>query len=171
MDWSKAKTIIIIALLITNLILGGFLVNDHMRDVNTEKEAAASAESYLAERGITLSCRIPASATRLPVLFVDFEEEAAKKDLFYKGYPLCISGESEIQAASLHAGDVKAKVCGAAAAVIRAVVQNDAIREIREIRLVYWVDRSGYTEAGEDTAFPAWYIDTDAGTFYIEALN
>ena len=171
MDWSKAKTIVIIALLVTNLVLGGFLMFDHLQAVNTEKQAAQSAAEYLSAHGIALNCELPATVTKLPVLFVDFEEGTGEKTLSYNGYLLQVTDAGELVPVTLEPGDVKSPVCGASSAVIKAVMQESGIRSIENVSLVYHVDRSGYSDAGEDTAFPSWRVQTDLGPFYIEALQ
>ena len=169
MDWSKAKTILIVALLITNLIVGGFYFSSFASEKNALEAAAQNTQALLAENGVALNCKIPVKPLRLPVAFINFESSGKAIDS-YKGYALVITGEDNAVPVSSTAGESRGLVESASAAVIKTLKLNQDISSVDGIELVYQVDRSGYNQLGEDTAFPAWAVTTNLGTYYIEAL-
>lgn len=75
MDWSKAKSILIIALLITNSILFGFNLYNHntTKDTTSSKSFAKETTNLLLEKGIKINSYIPKSRSKLPTLRVEFE--------------------------------------------------------------------------------------------------
>jgi len=179
MDWSKAKTILIIALLITNMILGGYCVADIIQDRNAELLLAKNAEKYLAERGIEFNVNAPKVPQRLPVAFVRFASEDAGKlgekiKTSYKGIP--VEGEAPdgyvVVIESL--GKSKGRLISSSKALLELVSRSDAadISRITEIRLVYRVDNMDYaSKSVRDTAMPCWCFETDAGSFYVTAYD
>jgi len=170
MDWSKAKTILIIALLITNVILGGFYANSYFADINSEKTSIENAREYLASRGVSVDCKVPVMAMKLPVIFVNFEVGANAKSMEFRGIPLVVLGETNANAVGCSSGSVGRRLGGASSAIIEACVYNPDIKSISSVNLVYMVDRTGYMTAGEDTAVPCWELTTDEGVFYYEAI-
>lgn len=73
MDWTKAKTIVIIALLITNLFLiitYGISRGEPQRD---EKERQAETIALLEKRNIFIETEIPEGRGRMPVLTVEYD--------------------------------------------------------------------------------------------------
>ena len=170
MDWSKAKTILIIALLITNLVIGGFYIQAFRQESFALQSAAQSVTEYLAEEGVSITAQIPTKPLKLPVLFVNFENSGNAVEE-YKGYPIAVSGANNAVATSASSGKVKGSVSSASSAILKTIKLNPKIMAITNIELVYWVDRSTYSQYGEDTAFPAWKIYTDKGEYYVEALE
>ncbi len=80
MNWEKAKTVLIVALFITDLFLAGVLYADRMR-VSPEEDTAAfhrETKERLAEAGINLKAPIPKDGKSLPVLDVAFETDTAE---------------------------------------------------------------------------------------------
>lgn len=75
MDWSKAKSILIIALLITNSILFGFNLYNHnlTKDSTSTKEFSEETTKLLEEKGIQIDSYIPKTRSKLPTLRVEFE--------------------------------------------------------------------------------------------------
>lgn len=74
MDWTKAKTILIIALLLTDLLLGGmYLYQDMHRKAPIENEIENTLE-VLANRSIYVDAEIPERVPKMPVLFVKHSE-------------------------------------------------------------------------------------------------
>ena len=76
MDWSKAKNILIIALLATNFILIGAIYVEKA-EVRSSDEATLRGDTVLLlkEHGIYVEeDMIPEKDQRLPVLFVKYEE-------------------------------------------------------------------------------------------------
>jgi regulatory protein YycI of two-component signal transduction system YycFG len=86
MDWTKAKTILIIALLTTNLVLGGAL---GFRDFGVAAKENVPLEDILADRNIFLETGVPENyPAKMPVLFVEYENtdyEAVEKALENQG--------------------------------------------------------------------------------------
>ena len=145
-------------------------MDNQIQAVKAEEAAAESTVVYLAGRGISVNCEIPSTVTRLPVLFVDFEERGAGKNITYKGYQLDVTGSDKTVPVSANAGKAKGQICGASSAVLEIALLHPEISDIQEVELVYWIDRSGYELPGEDTAFPAWRVRTNMASYYIEAL-
>lgn len=71
MDWTKAKTILIVALILTNSVL--LYVFVFQEDKNSEKEATALI-TYLENKGIFVDTEIPVKSSKMPVLDVEFDK-------------------------------------------------------------------------------------------------
>ena len=71
MDWAKAKTILIIALLAICLLLGGILVARAANEKAMDAAAADSALEYLELQGISFNCDMPENRPSLPVSQAD----------------------------------------------------------------------------------------------------
>ncbi|MDO5040525.1 MAG: two-component system regulatory protein YycI [Peptoniphilus sp.] len=82
MDWAKSKIILIIALIITNIILFTYILNDYnaRQDKTLSKEFIGKTVQLLEDEGIKLDTHIPTSKSKLPSLLVEFESYD-KKDL------------------------------------------------------------------------------------------
>lgn len=175
MDWSKAKTIIIIALLITNLFMGSVYISDY-RDTMAERELAAeSAIRYASQRGVAVSAELPADIKKLPVLFVSFDYGGSGEIHTHKGLPVEASGDFTAEIIPESAGDTNGQLISASDALIKLLDGfSGKIPEglnIDKVSLVYWVDTSLSAEyALEDTAIPAWKFESGAESYYIEAF-
>ncbi|RVU55650.1 two-component system regulatory protein YycI [Anaerosphaera multitolerans] len=79
MDWSKAKRILIVALLITNVILFGNLSFNYYykRDKTTTNEFIDKTVELLGEKDIKIDAYIPKNKSNLPSLRVEFETYSA----------------------------------------------------------------------------------------------
>ena len=77
MNWEKAKTVLIVALLITDLFLAGVLYADRMRVAPAENAAAFHRETkeLLKDAGIALEAEIPKDGSSLPILDVAYETD------------------------------------------------------------------------------------------------
>lgn len=77
MNWEKAKTVLIVALLITDLFLAGVLYADRMRVAPAENAAAFHRETkeLLKDAGIALEAEIPKDGSALPILDVAYETD------------------------------------------------------------------------------------------------
>lgn len=74
MDWSKAKTILIIALLFANAILGYFVFTDSMASNSLESMSAnIPVEELLQRKEITLQSELPRTPESLLSITVEFE--------------------------------------------------------------------------------------------------
>lgn len=176
MDWAKAKTILIIALLAICLLLGGILV---ARDANEKAEtrnAANAALEYLENQGISFNCDVPLNRPSLPVLFVHFNPATQNRTNIlkeYKGIDIVAGGQPGYMPELSSAGKAKAKVITASSAVLKAVAQAGDPKglEINSVELVYYVDPEGFNPNSEDTAVPCWAVRTSRGIYYINAYN
>lgn len=72
MDWTKAKTILIVALLVTNLVLAGAYLFQNMR-FEDEAEMQDGTIKLLAAKNIYLKTEIPEEQPRMPKLTVRFD--------------------------------------------------------------------------------------------------
>ncbi|MDF3001424.1 MAG: hypothetical protein K0Q48_1543 [Bacillota bacterium] len=72
MDWTKAKTILIVALLVTNLVLAGAYLFQNMR-FEDEAEMQDGTIKLLAAKNIYLKTEIPEEQPRMPKLTVQFD--------------------------------------------------------------------------------------------------
>ncbi|MGM0396120.1 MAG: two-component system regulatory protein YycI [Bacillota bacterium] len=74
MDWSKAKTILIVALVVTNIFLAYFLFGEqNISDATTEPEFLEETEEILGRNGIVLNAEIPTDTKQLYNLIVEYE--------------------------------------------------------------------------------------------------
>lgn len=75
MDWSKAKGSLIIALVLTNLILFGYVWYNRslLRDETTTTDFIHKTEQLLANHEIKVDAYIPKSKSKLPTLAVELE--------------------------------------------------------------------------------------------------
>lgn len=80
MNWQKAKTVLLIALLITDIFLAGILLADRQRIAPEEDSEAFHRKTaeILNENGMALNAEIPADGEMLPVLDVKFESDSAQ---------------------------------------------------------------------------------------------
>lgn len=175
MDYSKAKNIIIALLLAADLALGSVYISRISADRQAREAAILSTELYLQELGIELETEIPAEEPPMPVLYVTIEEGAGPQS--YDGCRVELSGMDEsYSAVPRRKGPGKADIIGASRALQQLVsmMEPEVLPELRitGVERVFWVDRRELTEeAAEDTAVPAWRIETDRGVFYIEAFE
>lgn len=73
MDWTKAKSILIVALIVTNLVLvGAYYFQNHSLD-NNEDEMQAVTVKLLEDKNIFLQTNIPQNHARMPKLTVQFD--------------------------------------------------------------------------------------------------
>lgn len=74
MDWSKAKTILIIAFIVTNLLLAYMLYdNNTIAEPTVSDEFIADAIKLLKSKDITLNCDIPKDIPSLSMMTVEYE--------------------------------------------------------------------------------------------------
>jgi len=74
MDWTKAKTILIIAFVVTNLFLGGSLLRDHFRQEVTavSDQYLTQTEAFLDTHGVVLDTELPVDRPSLGSLTVEY---------------------------------------------------------------------------------------------------
>ncbi len=112
MDWTKTKTILIIALTLTNLVLGLFLFSQKRQEAiswNNEKEALIDMRQVLEERDIYLGTN------------VTFEDEKAiTMEVAYQVFDPLVEGERFLKNAYQLDGNVVTKG-------LEKVVINDSL--------------------------------------------
>ncbi|HML35835.1 MAG TPA: two-component system regulatory protein YycI [Bacillota bacterium] len=84
MDWTKAKTILIVALIITNLVLIGTYVYQNTRFNTDEKEMQDVTVKLLAEKNIFIETDIPKERPKMSKLTVKYDkmnEDVIKEQL------------------------------------------------------------------------------------------
>ncbi len=177
MDWSKAKTILIIALLISNLFMGSLYLS-RLSDREDELEAAAqNVVRYAQAQGIKVDAELPAEERRMPVLFVYLKygqtTEAPMHE--YKGVPVEAAEGLNAEIIPESEGDTKGRLISASDALLKLLESfgNDVPQglEISEVSLIYWLNplvTDGSTL--EDTAVPAWKFVTNMGDYRVEAF-
>lgn len=75
MDWTKAKSILIIALLITDLMLAGMFYLQHtQRSASFDSTEIENTIEVLQNRNIFVDVEIPERVPKMSVLFVKYEE-------------------------------------------------------------------------------------------------
>ena len=119
MDWSKAKTILIAALLITNLILGGFYLKKHSETEHAEETAVRNAVAYAQKMNIRFPEILPKSVDRLPVLFVSFCSEADPQIHSYKGYSVEAPGLAETEVIPEEEGEASGRLITVSSAILK----------------------------------------------------
>lgn len=76
MNWSKAKTILIVAFIVTNIFLLTVKINRdnnmHLDETRSE-EFAQKVVKLLGEKGIKIKCNIPSAETYFPLITVKYE--------------------------------------------------------------------------------------------------
>ena len=120
MDWTKAKNILIMALLITNLILGFIYFVDmrqgEVRRTNVMEDTVALLKSH----GISISTDIPVFTKRMPVLFVRCEvRDQLENKTSYEEYSVESSGHVGLAVYPINFGDTKQKVIATTFALIQ----------------------------------------------------
>jgi hypothetical protein len=179
MDWTKAKNILIIALLITNAIVGTTyaLRLQETRQVWTAE--AAHATEYFDAIGVSLNTEIPAKPVKLPVLFVRFDPatEDGSGEPVYDGKYRVETGRPSAAIASVRRGENKRQISSASYALLKYAAameaRGEAPQNIDGIELLYLVDQTEHDGTiSEDTAVPAWKLTLAGGeTFYVNAYG
>ncbi len=92
MDWTKAKTILIAALIITNVILGVSVIIQHGENRRIDSDVIDETLSFLESRNIFVYSNIPEKLKKMPVLQIEYNnfpveginERADQEDTLYK---------------------------------------------------------------------------------------
>lgn len=85
MDWSKAKTILIVAFIITNLFISIVIINNRPKGEPTlSKDFIANVEKLLEEKNIYIETKIPEKIPYLNSMIVEFEK--ANSNLLNRSY-------------------------------------------------------------------------------------
>jgi len=175
MDWSKAKTILIAALLITNVILGSFYFNEKNSAKKAEEKAAENAVAFAEGKGVSFETPLPESEEKLPVVFVRFQSSAQPQVQQYRGLSVEAPTLSDTEVIPEKEGDNSGKLIPVSEAILRFIdsFENGVPEKmtVTGMELVYIVYGSADLGAAlEDTAVPAWKFITSSGNYYVEAF-
>ncbi len=97
MDWTKAKTILIVALIVTNLVLIATYLSQNNRFAGDEKEMQDVTVKLLEEKNIFVEADIPEETHRMAKLTVQYDkmDEAVIREQLAAQEPLPLSEESD----------------------------------------------------------------------------
>ncbi len=173
MDWSRAKNILIIALIICNLVLGGIYVSQVKAEADKILQLTDNAVEYMQSRGIKISCEVPTSVDDISVIRLRFKAGDSAGGLSrteFDGIPLEIVGlKSSSFIESIQATDIVIDVLPAYTALLKSM--DSITDEVDDLELIYLVDRAAYAgEAGEDTALPYWKVSSGGNSYYYAAF-
>lgn len=101
MDWTKSKTILIVALLIADLVLILFMY-DAYRPNENEQEILNNTVAYMKDRGLTVSAKIPDGERKMSYLSVKYE--VVNQDLLKQA----LDSQTPLQSDSPSKADVQA---------------------------------------------------------------
>lgn len=174
MDWSKAKNIIIAALLVTNLAIGTFYISQLRNDAKAREASVEAACRYLESVGIDIEAEVPLKTRNLPVLFVNVSK-GQYEPVSWEGLPVEVIG-ANIALSPLSEGDLAGSTIGADRALLKLYSQlgeeeKAAGLKVEGVDLVYLLDVRNAVVASQDTAVPSWKISTSRGVYYIEAYS
>ena len=174
MDWSKAKNIIIMALLVTNLAIGGFYLSQLRHDAEVRKAAMDASVNYLQSVGVEVEAELSDKAKALPVVFVNVTKELAE-EAQSDGVPVEVTG-AKVGVKVAAKGDTAGEIISADKALLKLFSrlggkQSCKGLKITEVKLVYLLDVRNAVIASQDTAVPSWKIQTSRGTYYIDAYS
>ena len=175
MDWSKAKNILIIALIAVNVFLGVRYFEAREEAERDEVLARRYTAEYVTQLGVSIECGTVTYEKKLPVLFVSIEEgegEQKPRD----GMRIIVTGAGGLRAVSPEAGGNAGDIISPEAGLLKLSCGFGGERlnglVISGAELVYLVDRAGLdTVGGRDTAVPAWEFTTSDGVFYVSAFE
>ena len=176
MDWSKAKNIIIAALLLANLLIGGNLLAQRSSQRQQIRQQAADTCAFLEQAGITIDADIPQQAEKMPVIFLRLQRaDEAPKEEQYKEYPIVVQGAG-LGYELAGAGQQAAQTITASEALLKlyALLSQEGSVEgkhVETIDLVYLLSPGDASFAAQDTATPAWRIQVSGRTYYVDAYG
>ncbi len=172
MDWARAKSILIIALIICILILSSIYVGQVKQENEKISELTQNAIEYVEKKGIKINCAVPTDAPDMSVITLKFiagDSAGGLSRTEYDGMPLEIVGlKSSSFIESIQGTGVDLKVLPAYTALLKSL--ESVTDAIDDLELIYLVDRSAYAgEAGEDTALPYWKVSSGGNSYYYAA--
>ena len=172
MDWSKAKNILIIALIITNVILGKTYIDKERDKLDKIYQATDAAIEYIENRGVEINCAVPRDVQDVSVLTLRFRDggEGGLARTKYKDIPIEIIGLSSSDYIELiQEKAVTVEILPAYTALLQSL--DDITEYIDDVELIYLVDHTEYFGAGEDTAFPYWKLSSGDSSYYYAAFS
>ena len=172
MDWSKAKNILIIALIITNVILGKTYIDKERAKLDEIYQATDAAIEYIENRGVDINCAVPRDVQDVSVLTLRFRAggEGGLARTKYKDIPIEIIGLSSSDYIELiQEKAAVVQILPAYTALLQSL--EDITDYIDDVELIYLVDHTEYAGAGEDTAFPYWKLSSGDNSYYYAAFS
>ena len=173
MDWSRAKSILIAALIVVNLILTGVYYNQQRDKVLEIAASTDSAIEYLESKGIDVVCAVPKKTERVRVVTLRFKEGAIPGGLartVYEDLPIEVLGiRSSDYIEAIQETDIDIEVLPAYTALLKSL--ESVSGEIDDLELIYLVDRTAYSGAGQDTALPYWKVSSAGNSYYYAAFG
>ncbi len=179
MDWTKAKNILIIALLATNgLIATMFGLKVAERRSAWESEALHTA-AYFQEQGVGIPADVPHVPVKMPVLFVRYADalEGAEPDSAVSGSTRIEVTNPAVRVVPIRRGTNRREIESASYALLKymaaASAQGERVPDVADIELIYLVDHPEHDQPiTEDTAVSAWKLTLAEGTvFYVNAYG
>ena len=177
MDWSKAKNIIIAALLVVNLTIGGLLLSQSAAQRQQMRQAAADTKVFLEKQGMQVNAAVPEKAEKMPVLFVQLQRASSQEGApqSYKGYPILVEG-SAVDFEVSGSGQQAARTITASEALLKLYARlsregSVAGKSIDQVELVYLLTADRTSSAAQDTAIPAWRIEVSGKTYTVNAYE
>ena len=176
MDWSKAKNIIIAALLVVNLTIGGLLLQERASERSQLQQAAADTKVFLEAAGMQLDAEVPETAEKLPVLFVTLDRSGEESsDEAYKGYPIIVQGR-RVHFTVAGSGQQSARTIPASEALLKLYARLSSAGSVEGLHveavdMVYLLTTDTTSYAAQDTAIPAWRIRVSGSTYYVNAYE
>ena len=172
MDWSRAKSVLIIALIICNLVLASVYVGGIRAEADKIAELTENAIAYVEQKGIKVNCAVPNSVSDISVInlkFIAGDSAGGLARSEFDGTPLEIVGlKSSSFIESIQKTSIELNVLPAYTALLKSLESVEG--EIDDLELIYLVDRTVYAgEAGEDTALPYWKISSGGNSYYYAA--
>lgn len=140
LNWSKAKTILIFAFIITNLILGLVILKENNREISTIKQSfIEDVMQILEKKDIHLDTKIPNQIPSLKTLTVEYEmiSPSELNDRFFSG-----NGEVELEEGIVNINSANEKI----------ILENDKILNYKNERQSNGVE-SLNIKTGEDIVF------------------
>ena len=174
MDWARAKSILIIALIICIAILSSIYVGQIKAENDKLAELTQNAIEYIEKKGINVNCAVPTDVPDMSVITLKFIAGDSAGGLCrtgFDGMPLEIVGlKSSSFVESIQRTGIELKVLPAYTALLKSL--ESVTEEIDDLELIYLVDRSAYAgEAGEDTALPYWKLSSGGNSYYYAAYT
>lgn len=174
MDWSRAKSILIIALIICNLVLGSVYIGQVKTETDRIESLTNDAIEYIESRGIKVSCAVPSDVDGISVITLRFKEGDSAGGISrteYDGIPVEIVGvKSSNFIEAIQRTDIVIEILPAYTALLKCV--DSISNEIDDLELIYLVDRAAYAGAGgEDTALPYWKVSSSGNSYYYAAFT
>lgn len=173
MDWSRAKSILIAALMIVDLILTGVYVSQERKAAIEIERATDTTIEYLEKKGIDVVCAVPEKRQSVKVVTLRFKEGSIPGGLartMYEDLPIEVLGiRSSNYIEAIQETNISIDILPAYTALLKSL--ESVSGEIDDLELIYLVDRTSYAGAGQDTALPYWKVSSAGNSYYYAAFG